>query len=173
MALSFIFMFTVGLPIWAVLIRGSVFLANRIVGGDLSRDDFDDERLPAHGNAVFDPANPYSVPVTTDIAGEIRITAIPEPGFGKAVLITVLTGLGMLFAMPVTANFVAGVFGRSAGLFTVLPVWLLFQTIVYRLLLPTKFSRAVLVTVLQFVIAAASSAVIAGIVNVAARTLID
>jgi len=161
-----VFYFVIGIPIGAVVLRGAVSLANKILGppkADSQRLPEDSIEMPAGSS---DPSNPYSAPQVTSVAGYRQDTVIPEPSFGSAYLMVLaqlilgvvvgfVIGLAIGAALGAEASWLASVLSLVVGVGI--------NAVVLSSMLPTTFKRGMLVSFMQILIGLLIAAVIIGV----------
>lgn len=144
------------LPIFAVVLRGGVSIANRMLGPQTPVTRPFEER---GSGGDYDPDNPFAAPRVQSVAQESPShQAIPTPKFGWAVLIvfvsfvvySALRFVGVLLLIRVPPIGSVGVaFGFQA---LTLALQFVLWSAIRKWMLPTSFGKAALVTVFEFLI---------------------
>jgi|GEM_PF-5908498 len=152
----------------AIILRAAVAAVNRILGPQtvpndgqtLASQEVTEELLT--DSTAYDSANPYSPPMHSATAtGSTATTlAVAEPSYGRALAICTVIGLFSVFI-----NFGLELAGapRSVLALIKLPANFVIGSIVFKLMIPTSFGKAMLVYLLYGLIAIAILAVIAGL----------
>ena len=162
--------------IGSVFLRAAVSLANRTMGPQ--NVEFPDqpksssqfggaESVASSDEPLVDNSNPYAAPATYAVPSQqVTTRAIPEPDFNKAAAIMLVQTL----VAGVINFFVGGLMARNVHdgivFVTILFVNFLVASIVYTLMLPTSYGRAVLVCVFQAVVVMLTAVFFGGIIYV-------
>ncbi len=170
-------------PIATLMLRGSVALANRIIGpvdplqntdkaGIQPESILTDDTQQSEPSAR-DMSNPFSAPTTSstlsEVVGDGR--AIPTPGFFRALAIVVIQWI----AATIVSTFVGMMIDLSIdvtltiGMIKVAIEWLvmfLIASLIFRQMAPTTFPRSMLVTGLTAVTSIGFMIAIGGLVSI-------
>ena len=152
LVLVFLVFLIVGLPLGALMLRASVGLANKFLGGNAEGGGVTEDLLER--SPPGDPDNPYATTAYGVASGTYEKGAIPEPSFGGACAITlvhlVATVLGQLVVgLGVATLNLPSIVGSATNLIVGFGI----GVFLLQAMLPTTVRRAVLVCVCQYTIA--------------------
>ena len=167
-----VFGLTIGSLVGALILRAAISVANKILGPQTNPQSAPQAIQPVAEEAgsvgtseALDPSNPYSAPVTTSpLAASAAALAIPEPTFGRALVISALVGV-LGFAI----SFALGIVGQASPAMDVLArlgsfvLNFFVTTFVFKKMLPTTFARSVLIYLMYILIVLLVVVVIGGI----------
>lgn len=159
----------------AVLLRAAISVANKILGKQPAANETQpfSEPVESLSSEPMDSTNPYSPPThaATNVAS--GSTAIPEPNFGFAIVISL--------AVSLAGGVIGGVFGaltegsevtEAVGSILSLVLSFVVSAFILSKLLPTTYGRAALVCVIYGLIAFAIFFVVGIIAFLAIRSAV-
>lgn len=156
------------LPLFAVILRGAISLANQILPKNSVEPSVEDHstNVVDEQEVQRDLSNPFSPPVADNaLYKSPAVGAVPQQAFVRAYLIVLLQ---VISAVVVMSSFAVFGFGAASWAETLVGVPFVFVVacFLFSVIAPTSFPRSMLVTAIGFVILIVFTAVVVGVISI-------